>query len=48
MSEMSRSARNLAIAWIEAWKRKDMEAVADLLAPDFVHVNPFGRLEGGA
>ncbi len=46
MSEMSRSARDLAVAWIEAWKRKDMEAVADLLAPDFVHVSPFGRLEG--
>jgi len=36
----------LAAGWIEAWIRMDMEWLRQRLAPDFVHVSPFGRLEG--
>jgi ketosteroid isomerase-like protein len=36
----------LAKGWIEAWIRMDMEWLHRHLSPDFVHVSPFGRLEG--
>lgn len=36
----------LAVGWIEAWIRMDMEWLRERLAPDFVHTSPFGRLEG--
>jgi len=36
----------LAVGWIEAWIRMDMEWLKERLAPDFVHTSPFGRLEG--
>ncbi|NIP78073.1 MAG: DUF4440 domain-containing protein, partial [Gemmatimonadetes bacterium] len=36
----------LAAHWIEAWRRMDMEWLRSNLAADFVHVSPFGRLEG--
>ena len=43
---MSVRSEELAVGWIEAWKRFDMEWLRSTLAPDFVHVSPFGRLEG--
>lgn len=39
-------AAELARGWIEAWIRMDMEWLHEKLASDFVHVSPFGRLEG--
>ena len=45
MTTTERSAE-LAVGWIEAWIRMDMEWLRQRLAPDFVHVSPFGRLEG--
>ncbi len=36
----------LAVQWIEAWIRFDMDWLRSHLAPDFVHVSPFGRFEG--
>lgn len=45
MTMKERSAE-LAVGWIEAWARMDMEWLRQRLAPDFVHVSPFGRLEG--
>jgi ketosteroid isomerase-like protein len=45
VSEAEESAR-LATGWIEAWIRMDMAWLRAHLAPDFVHVSPFGRLEG--
>ncbi|MDH3497636.1 MAG: nuclear transport factor 2 family protein [Gemmatimonadota bacterium] len=36
----------LAVGSIEAWIRMDMDWLRQRLAPDFVHVSPFGRLEG--
>ncbi len=41
MSMREPSAR-LAVGWIEAWIRMDMEWLRRRLAPDFVHVSPFG------
>lgn len=35
----------LATGWIEAWKRMDMDWLRRHLAPDFVHVSPFGRFD---
>ena len=40
------SSRELAVGWIEAWIRMDMDWLRRHLAPDFVHTSPFGRLEG--
>lgn len=45
MTTHQRSAE-LAVQWIEAWVRMDMEWLRQRLAPGFVHVSPFGRLEG--
>jgi ketosteroid isomerase-like protein len=45
MTMTDRSAE-LALGWIHAWIRMDMEWLRKHLAPDFVHVSPFGRLEG--
>jgi len=45
MTTRERSAE-LAVGWIEAWVKMDMEWLRQRLAPDFVHVSPFGRLEG--
>ncbi len=45
MKTEKRSAQ-LAVGWIEAWIRMDLEWLRQRLAPDFVHVSPFGRLEG--
>lgn len=39
-----KQARTLARDWIEAWDRGNPSALP--LADDFVHVSPFGRLEG--
>jgi ketosteroid isomerase-like protein len=36
----------LARGWIEAWIRMDIDWLRRRLTPDFVHVSPFGRLEG--
>lgn len=35
----------LATGWIEAWQRMDMDWLRRHLAPDFVHVSPFGRFD---
>ncbi|MGD8330435.1 MAG: nuclear transport factor 2 family protein [Acidobacteriota bacterium] len=43
---MSAHSRELAVGWIEAWIRMDMDWLRQRLAPDFVHTSPFGRLEG--
>lgn len=43
---MTERSAELALGWIEAWIRMDMEWLRRHLAPDFVHVSPFGRLEG--
>jgi len=43
---MRERSAELAVGWIEAWIRMDMEWLRQRLAPDFVHVSPFGRLEG--
>lgn len=45
MTMKERSAE-LAVRWIEAWIKMDMEWLRQRLAPDFVHISPFGRLEG--
>jgi hypothetical protein len=40
------SSAELAAGWIDAWTRMDMPWLQKHLAPDFVHVSPFGRLAG--
>jgi ketosteroid isomerase-like protein len=42
---MRERSAELAVGWIEAWIRMDMEWLRQRLAPDFVHVSPFGRFE---
>ena len=44
MTETERCAA-LARGWIEAWIRMDMGWLREHLAPDFVHVSPFGTFE---
>ncbi len=44
MTSTQRSAE-LAVGWIEAWIRMDLDWLRQRLAPDFVHVSPFGRFE---
>lgn len=44
MTTTERSAE-LARGWIEAWIRMDMAWLRERLAPDFVHVSPFGRFD---
>jgi ketosteroid isomerase-like protein len=36
----------LAVGWIEAWIRMDLAWLRERLTPDFVHISPFGKLEG--
>lgn len=40
---MKERSAELAVLWIEAWIKMDMEWLRQHLAPDFVHVSPFGR-----
>jgi ketosteroid isomerase-like protein len=42
---MEERSAELAVLWIEAWIRMDMDWLRRRLAPDFVHVSPFGRFE---
>ena len=42
---MKERSAKLAVLWIEAWIKMDMEWLRQRLAPDFVHVSPFGRFE---
>lgn len=42
---MKERSVELAVGWIEAWIRMDMEWLRQRLALDFVHVSPFGRFE---
>lgn len=42
---MKERSAELAELWIEAWIEMDMEWLREWLAPDFVHVSPFGRFE---
>jgi len=44
MTLEERSAE-LAMLWIEAWKKMDMDWLRRQLSPDFVHISPFGRFE---
>lgn len=39
------SSAELAVGWIQAWIKMDMGWLRQRLAPDFVHVSPFGRFE---
>jgi ketosteroid isomerase-like protein len=43
---MKERSAELAVLWIEAWIKMDMTWLRQRLAPDFVHVSPFGRFEG--
>ena len=43
---MKKDSTKIATGWIEAWIRMDMEWLSELLATDFIHTSPFGRLEG--
>ncbi len=43
---MSERTAELAVGWIEAWAKYDMEWLRQRLAPDFVHVSPLGRYDG--
>ena len=36
----------LARGWIESWQRMDMDWLHEHLVDAFVHISPFGRLEG--
>lgn len=42
---MNERSAELARGWIEAWIRMDLDWLRRHLAPDFVHVSPFGRFE---
>lgn len=42
---MKERSAELAVGWIEAWIKMDMEWLRRRLAPDFVHISPFGRFE---
>ena len=42
---MSKHTVDLAAGWFEAWRTYDMEWLRRHLAPDFVHVSPFGRFD---
>ena len=44
-SSAKQRAAELAVGWIEAWQRFDMDWLRAKLAPDFVHVSPFGRFD---
>jgi len=44
MAATERSAE-LAVEWIQAWIAMDMDRVRRCLAPDFVHISPFGKFE---
>jgi ketosteroid isomerase-like protein len=45
MSEDQTTA-DLALGWIGAWLRMDLDWLRTHLAEDFLHVSPLGRLEG--
>lgn len=45
-TEVKERSAELAVGWIEAWIRMDMDWLRHWLTPDFVHNSPFGRLEG--
>ncbi len=40
-----KSSADLAVGWIEAWIRMDLDWLRRHLATDFVHVSPFGRFD---
>lgn len=42
---MTERSAELAEGWLEAWRRFDMDWLREHLAPDFVHVSPFGRFD---
>lgn len=42
---MKERSAELAVGWIEAWIRMDIKWLRRRLAPDFVHVSPFGRFD---
>lgn len=43
---MTERSAELARLWIESWIKMDLDWLRSNLAADFVHVSPFGRLEG--
>ncbi|MCO7187227.1 MULTISPECIES: nuclear transport factor 2 family protein [unclassified Pseudoalteromonas] len=40
------TSEQLARGWIQAWIDRDMAWLNTYLAPDFLHISPFGRLTG--
>ena len=44
-SDSSEASAELAVGWIEAWQRFDMEWLREKLAEDFTHISPFGRFD---
>lgn len=42
---MKERSAELAVGWIEAWIRMDMDWLRRHLAPDFGHASPFGRFD---
>lgn len=43
---MGERSGELAVGWLEAWSKYDMDWLRRRLAPDFVHVSPLGRFDG--
>lgn len=43
---MPLTPRDAARAWYSAWSTFDLDALRELLAEDFAHSSPLGRLEG--
>jgi len=43
---MHRSARDLAIGYFDAWRRKDLDAYAGLLADEVTFRGPLGETDG--
>ena len=44
--ESDSTAGRLAVQWIEAWQRMDIDWLRKTLTDEFVHESPFGRFEG--
>ena len=42
---MRERSAELAVQWIGAWIRMDMEWLRRHLVPEFVHISPFGRFD---
>lgn len=38
--------RKTAVAWLDAFRKKDISILEENLAEDFVHTSPFGEIKG--